>query len=82
MPLSQGAYKKPVGLKAVPSRVRRSVERLAPASGEPPQQNGALSNSIRRLLNLLDVSASQEVSDKRNNKQNEKDVEDDFRNSG
>jgi Asp-tRNA(Asn)/Glu-tRNA(Gln) amidotransferase A subunit family amidase len=82
MPLSQDSYKKPVGLKAVPSRQRRSAQRLVPGSREPPQQNGALSNSIRRLLSLLDVSASQEVSDKRNNKQNEKDVEDDFRNSG
>ena len=31
---------------------------------------------------LLDISPSEEVGDERNNEQNEKDVEDDFRNSG
>jgi hypothetical protein len=44
-------------------------------------KNGALSNSILDFP-TLDVSASEEVSNERDNKQNEKDVEDDLCNAG
>ena len=69
---------KAVGPKGVPRHGRR-VRWRARNTWSPLLQNGALSGST---LMLLDVSPSEEVCDERDDKQNEKDVEDDFRNSG
>ena len=74
-PYDQKSIRQPAGALATRDRGKRPD---VPAEHKRARF-GALSGST---LMLLDVSPSEEVRDERDNKQNEKDVEDDFRNPG